>query len=252
MMELIRYLSVLCLVFQLAVGHNPAKNAIEVFPCPLREHAGANLTTELKNPLVQSLSLCLKVNIRSWADMIFLAEMKSFHLYLSPYDSGIGRFTFHDNFVVEFVWKHVWSVSGKAWNSICFAFDATRQSFMIAINGEVVKGFKIKRGVKQGDALSCILFIMCMEPLLLNLERNVEIKPIRAEKINAHLPKVYAYADDVNTVIKNDEGSLQAVFNEYNRLTKLSGLELNADKTELMRLKKATRMAQQPLTFEVN
>lgn len=133
------YLSVLCLVFQLAVGQNSTKKAIEVFPCPLREHAGANLTTELKNPLVQSLSLCLKINIRSWADMIFLAEAKSFHLYLFPYDSGIGHFTFHDNFLVEFVWINVWSVSGKAWNSICFAFDATRQFFIIAINGEVVK-----------------------------------------------------------------------------------------------------------------
>ena len=50
----------------------------------------------------------------------------------------------------------------------------------IIINGEVVKGYKIKRGVKQGDALSCILFIMCMEPLLLNIESNAEIESIDA------------------------------------------------------------------------
>ena len=32
----------------------------------------------------------------------------------------------------------------------------------IAINGGIIKGYKILRGVKQGDALSCILFIMCI------------------------------------------------------------------------------------------
>ena len=51
------------------------------------------------------------------------------------------------------------------------------------------------------------------------------------------LPKVYAYADDVNAVIKNDRNSLQALFNEYGRLTNSSGLELNADKTEILKKK---------------
>ena len=35
----------------------------------------------------------------------------------------------------------------------------------IIINGSTVRGYRILRGVKQGDALSCILFIMCIEPL---------------------------------------------------------------------------------------
>ena len=39
----------------------------------------------------------------------------------------------------------------------------------ILVNGTVVKGYKILRGVKQGDALSCVLFIMCMEPLIRNV-----------------------------------------------------------------------------------
>ena len=36
----------------------------------------------------------------------------------------------------------------------------------ILVNGKIISGYRICRGVKQGDALSCILFIMCMEPLL--------------------------------------------------------------------------------------
>ena len=106
----------------------------------------------------------------------------------------------------------------------------------ILINGKVVNGFNICRGVKQGDALSCILFIMCMEPLLRNIEANPRIESIDSRMLNEKLPKVYAYADDVNGMIKNCPNSLQALFDEYEKLTDLSGLELNAEKTEIMRI----------------
>ena len=94
----------------------------------------------------------------------------------------------------------------------------------------------IKRGVKQGDALSCIIFIICMEPLLRNIEANQNIEAISSTTLNRMLPKVYAYADDVNATIKDSAAGLQALFREYERLTRMSGLELNADKTELMLL----------------
>ena len=106
----------------------------------------------------------------------------------------------------------------------------------ILINGKIVKGFNIKRGVKQGDALSCILFIMCIEPLLRNINANNEISHLTSTTLNAALPKTYSYADDVSGTIKNDENSLRAFFKEYERLTRLSGLELNAEKTEILQL----------------
>jgi len=107
----------------------------------------------------------------------------------------------------------------------------------IIINGRITRGFSIKRGVKQGDALSCILFIICMEPLLRNIEENGNIEGIRTNLLDGELPKAYAYADDVNSLIKNSRESLQELFNEYARLTNLSGLQLNADKTEIMRIR---------------
>ena len=106
----------------------------------------------------------------------------------------------------------------------------------ILINGKVVKGFNILRGVKQGDSLSCILFIMCMEPLLRNIENNNEVEQLHSTSLNCDLPKSYAYADDVNCTVKDSHRSVQAIFYEYERLTKISGLELNADKTEILRL----------------
>ena len=121
----------------------------------------------------------------------------------------------------------------------------------IIINRKIVPGFLTKRGVKQGDALSCILFIMCMEPLLRNIETNPAIVPIHSEKLASDLPKSYAYADDVSSIISNRAECLQELFNEYARLTRMSGLELNADKTELMVVNKVFNERNRSKIFEI-
>ena len=77
---------------------------------------------------------------------------------------------------------------------------------------------------------------MCMEPLLKNIDRNPLVVSLNSTLAGGELPKTYAYADDVSATIKDNEMSLRALFQEYERLTKMSGLELNADKTELMRI----------------
>ena len=120
----------------------------------------------------------------------------------------------------------------------------------IIINGGIHSGYKINRGVKQGDALSCILFIMCMEPLIRNLERSQDIDPIFSTNLQADLPKALAYADDVSCVIKDNPASIQGVFNEYERLSKLSGLQLNADKTEFLLLDKIAEPENRRITFD--
>ena len=118
-------------------------------------------------------------------------------------------------------------------------------------NGEIVKGYSIKRGVKQGDALSCVLFIMCMEPLIKSIEKNQDIEPIFSRGVGSNLPKIYAYADDVNCVTKDTPGCTQIFFEEYERLTKLSGLMLNADKTEILRIKSPNLLLPNHLPYRV-
>ena len=120
----------------------------------------------------------------------------------------------------------------------------------ILINQKIVDGYDIKRGVKQGDALSCILFIMCVEPLLRNIESNRDISPIQSVDLDSALPKAYAYADDVSVVTNNSAESMQAIFREYERLSRVSGLELNANKTELLRIKSGGTRRQ--LLFDVS
>ena len=123
----------------------------------------------------------------------------------------------------------------------------------ILINGFMSEKIRIERGVKQGDALSCALFIICIDPLLRNLNKNKNIKKIkikygRAIKKEIDL-KAAAYADDISVICENENNSIQMVFNEYERLTRLSGLELNADKTEILVLNKTT---QERMTISYN
>ncbi len=60
----------------------------------------------------------------------------------------------------------------------------------IMINGYKSVAIKIARSVKQGDALSCALFILCIDPLIRKLENNEAIKPIpipRSRYSNIHI-----------------------------------------------------------------
>jgi hypothetical protein len=106
----------------------------------------------------------------------------------------------------------------------------------IMINGFYSEAIQIERGVKQGDALSCALFIICIDPVLRNINANDIIKPVTIKNAKFHF-KVAAYADDISVICCRTSRSISEVFREYERLTRRSGLELNADKTEILNLK---------------
>ena len=106
------------------------------------------------------------------------------------------------------------------------------QKVDIVLNGEQSGKYKIKNGVKQGDALSCILFILGVEPLLKNINKDTTIKGLQINSVD--IPKAVAYADDVACLMPPDNDSLQKIFDHYDNLTRVSGLKLNAEKTEII------------------
>jgi hypothetical protein len=106
----------------------------------------------------------------------------------------------------------------------------------IIIKGKIGSGYSLGNGVKQGDALSCSLFILAMEPLLRNLAKNNTITAIKSRTINFTWPKIIGYADDVTIITENTNNSVKQIFYEYERLTRASGLKVNADKTEKLNL----------------
>jgi len=110
----------------------------------------------------------------------------------------------------------------------------------IMINGYKSVIIKIARSVKQGDALSCALFILCIDPLIRKLENNDSIVAVpipRSRYTNISIKnKIGAFADDVGAVVMNDPGTIGAIFDTYNLFSQMSGIELNVDKTEILKL----------------
>ena len=86
--------------------------------------------------------------------------------------------------------------------------------------------------MKQGDALSCILFILGIEPLIKNIQNDPMINDISYNDVK--VPKILSYADDVACITKPLQKNLDRVFAHYEKMTAVSGLKLNADKTELI------------------
>lgn len=103
----------------------------------------------------------------------------------------------------------------------------------VLVNGFLSKPFQINQGVKQGDALSCSLFIMCMEVVMNAIEYDFTIKNLRISDLV--IPKVYGYADDI-AIIVQDVSDLEKAINTYNEFSRASGLYLNVDKTEIINL----------------
>ena len=105
------------------------------------------------------------------------------------------------------------------------------------MNGNLTGIIKILRGMKQGDALSCAIFIICVDPLIRNINADLQIQMIKftckisKEDIGF---KAGAFADDVGVLCGGNQLSIRKVFEQYGKLTRRSGLVLNADKTEIL------------------
>jgi hypothetical protein len=112
---------------------------------------------------------------------------------------------------------------------------------VVQVNGHLSEPFSIQRGVKQGDALSCSLFVLAVDPLIRNIAANQNIEGLQIPiSVNESVEiKVMAYADDITIICRNE--NLQPVFSDYELLSVLSGLELNADKTEILNLTDSPR-----------
>ena len=117
-----------------------------------------------------------------------------------------------------------------------FSLIYNNNSAVVQVKGHLSSSFVVERGVKQGDALSCSLFVLAMDPLIRNIEVNTCIEPLLLVNGNNQSKiKTLAYADDIAVVTKNVD-SVNEIFREYERLFSCSGLKLNADKTEILKL----------------
>ena len=104
----------------------------------------------------------------------------------------------------------------------------------VITNGVQSEYFKISRGIRQGDSLSALLFIIQFEPLAEKLRKtetlegiNIPLRYIPQENIQI---KGTQYVDDSNTFLNNkhEVPNFLTIMNKYE---KASGSKMNKDKT---------------------
>ncbi|VFQ85715.1 unnamed protein product [Cuscuta campestris] len=126
--------------------------------------------------------------------------------------------------------------------SICLLLQNLRATYMsVLVNGKPNGFFKIKRGVKQGDPLSPLLFIIGSEGFARSLNHAINsgyISPYKVGKtrVVSHL----AFADDLIIFLKGDLRNILRFRHLLDSYLKASGQEVNKKKSRIF-CKKGSR-----------
>ena len=120
----------------------------------------------------------------------------------------------------------------------------------VAINGEFSSAFKVTRGVRQGDPLSCFLFDIGIEPLACLIRNASNIRgfsiPGKKEKLAINL-----FADDT-VLYLNEEDRYDEVLNLLDKWCLASGAKFNKEKTEIIPIGSKTHREKITRTRKLN
>ena len=113
----------------------------------------------------------------------------------------------------------------------------TYSNTQISVNGSVSEPISVKRGVKQGDPLSCFLFNLVVDQCLRKLDTSLGVKLAGEVRVN-HL----AYADDV-VLLAESPRNLNRLVQQYTLELSRVGLEVNAAKCATVNIRVHKRKA---------
>lgn len=103
----------------------------------------------------------------------------------------------------------------------------------IILNGWLTKPIWLHRGVRQGDSLSPLLYVICVEVLACQIRSAQGVRGFLLPGAGGNCFKVRQYADDTTSFVK-DYSSLVCLFEQITVYEKGSGAKLNRSKTEAM------------------
>ena len=130
--------------------------------------------------------------------------------------------------------------SFQRWIRIIYSKDI---SSCILNKGHSSGYFNINRGVRQGDPISALLFVLGVEVIAATIRAENGIKGII---INGSEQKLVQYADDT-TIFLRDINSVKNLIQLMYKYERISGLHLNVDKTKAMWLGSLKHSDKKPL-----
>ena len=127
----------------------------------------------------------------------------------------------------------------------------------IKIQGDYSREFTIRRGLRQGDSLSCMLFNITLERVIRNIHINTRETITRYFLRETECPQAtgtlysqpiqyLAYADDIALLGKSKKDITQA-FIELEDASLKAGLEINTQKTKYMHMSREVAQTEEIL-----
>jgi hypothetical protein len=98
----------------------------------------------------------------------------------------------------------------------------------IILNGEKLKSFSLKSGMRQGCPLSPLLFKIVLGFLVRTISQEEEIKGIQMGK---EIVKVSLFADDMILYLKYPKNSTQKLLDTINSFSNVAGYKINSQKS---------------------
>lgn len=106
----------------------------------------------------------------------------------------------------------------------------TNTSSRVKVNNEISSSFTINSGLKQGDAMSPVIFNMALESVIRKIPRT--------ETLNLGEGNILlVYAGDI-VVIGDSQESIQSTVEELMKIGKYNGLTINSGKIKYMMVKR--------------
>ena len=98
----------------------------------------------------------------------------------------------------------------------------------IILNGEKLKAFPLKSGIRQGCPLSPLLFNIVLEVLAAAIRAEKEVKGIQIGKEEV---KLSLFADDMILYIENPKDTTRKLLELINEYNKVAGYKINTQKS---------------------
>ncbi|KAF0708802.1 craniofacial development protein 2-like, partial [Aphis craccivora] len=132
----------------------------------------------------------------------------------------------YDSVKRESLWKAMEKLGVPAKITKMIRAYVQNSKCMVKFNGQPSKAFMINTGLKQGDALSPMLFNIALEKVVRNaLNTGIEVKLQESKTI-----KLIAYANDI-VLLSESKSDLQSIAKSLMDESKLMGLTINEEKT---------------------
>ena len=171
-------------------------------------------------------------NIRLVSDVIEFSNEKNLDGILLSLDYEKAFDTAEHKFLFECLQLYNFGPDFIKWIKTLYK----KSEIYIKNNGYLSENIHPSRGVKQGCPISAMLFILIVETLAISIRNNKNIEGIQINHNGKKIDiKITQYADDTVIILKNID-MIKETMLELQKFAKVSGLNLNIDKTIGVRL----------------